>query len=287
MDGEGTLVGPVPLVVLEREWEALARGRLRLELRTWAATEPVLARFASPDRLIAFLWDRRASPVEKDRVLAALLRLAQTESSAGRMVLQAMLPGLKALAAVFLKRHPDHEGEPALEREELWQVLFVSMLERIKTYPLARRPERIAANLVLDTKHAALAELQRARGGYRELPIDEPLEPAGEASPFPAEDVEAPLRRAVAARAISQADADLIAWVDVDGLSLREAAERLGISYNAAKIRRQRAKRRLLMFLRPWTQNLYVRDDPKGALDRPSSCAYAPEALEDTAEQAG
>lgn len=278
---------PVPLAALEREWEALIRGRLRLELRCWASREPVLVRFDRPDRLIRFLLDKQASPAEKDRILAALLRVARIESSAGRVVLQAMLPGLKALAAVFLKRDPDRESEPALERDELWQVLLVSMLERIKTYPLSRRPRKIAANLVLDTKHAALAELQRVRGAYRELPKDEPLAPTEESSPWPAEDVEEPLRRAVVAKAISQADADLLLRVDVDGVSLRVAAERLGISYNAAKIRRQRAKRALLMFLRPWTQNLYVRDDPKGALDRPSSGAYAPEAFEETAEQAG
>jgi DNA-directed RNA polymerase specialized sigma24 family protein len=285
--GNEQVVDTVPLLALEREWSTLVRGRLGLEFRRWRAGEPALAQFVDPQGVVTFLWDKRASPIAKDRVLAALLRRARTDASAGRVVLQAMLPGLKGLAAVFLKRHPDRESEPALERDELWQVLFVSMLERIKTYPLARRPGKIAANLLGDTKHATLAELQHARGAYRELPRDEPLEPATESNPWPAEDVEEPLRRAVAAKAISHADADLIAWVDVDGVSLRKAAERLGISYNAAKIRRQRAKRHLLMFLRPWTQNLYVRDDPKGASDRPSSGAYAPEALEDTAEQAG
>ncbi len=198
-----------------------------------------------------------------------------------------MLPALKVLAAEFLRRDPDREGEPALEREELWQVLFVSMLERIKTYPLDDRPRRIAANLRWDTKHVVLAELDRARVARHQLPREEPLEPVEESPPSTAEDVEAPLRRAVAARAISEADADLLLWVDVDGVPLREAAVRLGVSYNAAKRRRQRARRALLMFLRPWTRNLYVRDDPKGGLDRPSSGAYAPEALEDTAEQVG
>jgi DNA-directed RNA polymerase specialized sigma24 family protein len=281
-------VDPVPLVALEREWESLARGgRLRLELRSWAVSEAVLVRFDAPDRLIQFLWDKRALPAEKDRILAALLRLARTESSAGRMVLQAMLPALKVLAAEFLRRDPDRESEPALERDELWQVLFVAMLERIKTYPLDDRPRKIAANLRWDTKHAVLPELDRARSAHHDLPKDEPLEPVAESPRYAAEDVEAPLRRAVAAREISQADADLLLWVDVDGVPLRLAAKRLGISYNAAKHRRQRARRALLMFLRPWTHNIYVRDDPKGALDRPSSGAYAPEALEETAERAG
>lgn len=277
----------MPLVALEREWESLARGRLRLELRAWAAHEEALERFETPDRLIGFLWDRRAASVEKDRVLLALLRLARREPSASRIVLQAMLPGLKTLAAAMLKRHPEH-GDPALEREELWQVLFVEMLERIKTYPLGRRPRKVAANLILDVKHVALPELQRARAAAGDLPLDEPLEPDEQAlRPRPGVDVEEPLRRAVAAKAITAADAELLLLVDVDGAPLREAAGRVGLSYNLARIRIQRARKRLLMFLRPWTQDLYVQVEPKRASDGPSSGAYAPEAIPDTQEQAG
>lgn len=275
------------LVALEREWVALARGRLRLELRAWAAREASLARFESPDRLIGFLWDKRVAPVEKDRVLLALLRLARHESSAGRVIMRAMLPGLKTVAAAMLKRHPEHGG-PALEREELWQVLFVEMLERIKTYPLERRPARVAANLILDVKHGVLAEAQRARAVAGEVALDDPLELDERAfGQRPGVDVEEPLRRAVRAKAITAADAELLLLVDVDGVPLRKAAERLGVPYNAARIRVQRARKRLLMFLRPWTQTLYVQAEPKGALDRPSSGAYAPEVLEGTQEQAG
>jgi len=280
-------VDPVPLGGLQREWEVLARGRLRLELRTWAAHQPSLARFETPDRLIGFLWDKRVASEEKDRVLLALLRLARRESSASRMVLQAMLPGLKTLAGAMLRRHPEH-GDPALGREELWQVLFVEMSERIKTYPLERRPGSVAANLILDVKHAVLGEVQRARAAAGELPLDEPLEPDEQAlRPRPGVDVEEPLRRAVQAKAITAADAELLLLVDVDGVALREAAERVGLSYNLARIRVQRARKRLLMFLRPWTQDLYVQVEPKRASDGPSSGAYAPEAITDTREQAG
>ena len=244
----------MPLVALEREWEVLARGRLRLELRAWAAYEAALARFEAPDRLIGFLWDKRAASEEKDRVLLALLRRARTEELASRLLLQAMLPGLKTLAAAMLKRNPEH-GDPALEREELWQVLFVEMLERIKTYPLERRPASVAANLILDVKHTVLAETRRARAAAGELPLDEPLELDEQAlRPWPGVDVEGPLRRAVAAKAITAADAELLLLVDVDGVTLREAAGRVGLSYNLARIRVQRARKRLLMFLRPWTQ---------------------------------
>ncbi|HEY3945607.1 MAG TPA: sigma factor-like helix-turn-helix DNA-binding protein [Solirubrobacteraceae bacterium] len=275
----------VPLVALQREWEVLSRGRLRLELRAWAAHEAALARFESPDRLIGFLLDRRVSPADKDQVLLALLRLARREASAGRVVLHAMLPGLKRLAGVLLKRGPNGE-EPVLDREAVWELLFLEMLGRIKTYPLERRPRKVAANLIGDVKHAAYAELDRARHDLEEVPED-PLEPELLLRPRPGVNVEGPLRRAVAAKAITAADAELLLLIGVDGLGLREAAERLGLPYNLARIRVQRARKRLLMFLRPWTQDLYVQAEPKRASDAPSSGAYAPEELEDTQQQAG
>lgn len=263
----------------------LARSRLRLGLRAWAACEPALARFDAPDRLIAFLWDRRVPPAEKDAILLALLRLARTEELASRVVLQAMLPGLKRLAGVLLKRGPNGE-EPVLDREAVWELLFIEMLGRIKTYPLERRPGKVAANLIGDVKHAAYDELDRARDDLEEVPED-PLEPELLLRSRPGVDVEAPLRRAVAAKALTAADAELLLLIEVDGLGLREAAARLGWPYNTARIRVQRARKRLLMFLRPWAQDLYVQVEPKPALDGPSSGAYAPEELEDTQEQAG
>lgn len=150
----------MPLVSLEREWKSLVQGRLADELRRWRAREPALARFESPQRVLAFLWDKKASPSEKDRVLLALLRLAQSESLAERVVLQAMMPALKALARGFLRRHPDSETEPALEREELWQVLFTAMLQQIKSYPLEARPAE-------DRRQPALGHLPRSDGRVR------------------------------------------------------------------------------------------------------------------------
>ena len=276
---------PVPLLALEREWEALSRSRLRLALRAWASCEAALGRFETPDRLIRFLWDRRAAPAEKDAVLLALLRLARMEELAGRVVLQAMLPGLKRLAGVLLKRGPNGE-EPVLDREAVWELLFLEMLGRIKTYPLERRPGKVAANLIGDVKHAAYEELDRARHDLEEVPED-PLEPELLLRPRPGVDVEEPLRRAVAAKAITAVDAELLLLIEVDGLGLREAAGRLGLTYNLARIRIQRARKRLLMFLRPWTQDLYVQVEPKRASDGPSSGAYAPEEFEDNEEQAG
>ena len=90
----------------------------------------------------------RAVRADPDAVFAALL----TEAAAGqpiaaRVVLQAMLGKVVRLA----QAHPDVGVDE-----------FVSALWcRIRTYPLARRPPRIAANLALDTRKDVLAGTRR------------------------------------------------------------------------------------------------------------------------------
>lgn len=273
---------PVPLVALEEEWRLLARGRLGVEFRRWRKTEPALRAFDGPQRLLGYLWDERADPEVKDRLLAALLRLARTEPLASRVVLQAMLPGLKTLAARLLRRSPEREREPVLERDELWQVLFCSLLERIATYPLDKRPRRIAANLVLDTLHATTGELRREAAAREQVSFEAAAEEElveAEAAPAEGVDVEAPLRRAIAAGVISKAEAVLILETEIDGVPLAAVAKRLGVTYNAVKKRRRRAERRLLAFLaEDGSPDLYVQAGPRGRPDGPSSGAYAPEA---------
>src|SRR5205085_1709356 len=150
--------------------------------------------------------------------------------------------------------------QSSLERGDLWQVLFVELLERIQTYPLERRPRKIAINLLLDTVHVAYAELGRARRFLRDIPIDEPLEP-----PAPSQapgDVDDVLARAAGAGAITASEAALIAETEMEGVSLNEVATRLGVTYNAIKVRRQKAERRLVIFLNEQAEIPYLRVDP-------------------------
>lgn len=273
----------VPLVALEREWRTLVRGQLGVAYRRWSEADPVLAAFDGPERLLAFLWNEEAPPEVQDRALGALLRLARTEPLASRFILQALLPGLKARAGQLLRprRGREHE-QSSLERGDLWQVLFVELLERIRTYPLERRPRKIASNLLWDTVHVAYDELKRASTFLSDLPLDEPLEVAE--APETPEDVDTVLRRAVLARAVTAADAELIAQTRIEGVGLQELAHRLGVTYNAVKVRRQKAERRLLIFLNEQAEIPYLRVDPDSRRKRPTSGAYATEAQKPTPE---
>jgi DNA-directed RNA polymerase specialized sigma24 family protein len=224
---------------LEGEWPALAAGPVRARLRVWAGQEPVLAGFSTPQQLLRQLDSLRGRHQARDEILTALVRQARTDPLAARVVLQTLLPGLKKLAGRLLLE--------ASEREEVWSSLLAHCWELIRCYPLERRPTRIAANTLLDTLQKTSRELKRQRR-YRDRFGGE----------FPAEsvtfspddrDVERLLRRAVAAGAISNEEAELVLRTRIDRTDLRALAEQVGVPYNTLVVRRLRAERRLLLFL--------------------------------------
>jgi DNA-directed RNA polymerase specialized sigma24 family protein len=225
-----------PVAQLEVDWERDARRRVRARLRRWRAVEPTLARFSNGDELLAMLHGP-AGASEKDGVMLALVRLARSEQLAGRVVLQALLPGLKMLWRRLFR------GDAS--RAEIWQLLLAAAWERIVTYPVERRPGRIAANLLLDTLRATLHELAHERPSFVLL--------SDGALPAPAcpkrGNVDALLARAVSLGVVSASDAELVLETRIDGRDLAEAGARQGASYNTIKLRRQRAERRLLLLL--------------------------------------
>jgi DNA-directed RNA polymerase specialized sigma24 family protein len=223
------------VAALEREWAALAPS-LASALREWQQREPALAAFSTPQLVVRFLQRFDADLDAKDAALAALLRCTQTDPRAGRVVLQALLPGLKRLAERLIR-------EPRT-RDEVWSTLLSAAWERMHTYPLVRRPQRIAANLLLDTRLALRQEGERARRVGEPALAD--LPPRPRLLPYPPEQ---PLRRAVNAGAITAEEAELIAQTRIDGRPLVELAIEIGVQYDALRKRRERAERRLLLFL--------------------------------------
>jgi hypothetical protein len=222
---------------LEAEWPLLAAGPLQQRLRLWAEQEPALTGFATPKQLLRQLRSLRGRPRAEDAILAALVRQAQADPLAARVVLQALLPGLKALAGRLLL--------DAGERDELWSALLAHCWERIRSYPLERRPTRVAANVLLDTLKRTSRELTHRRRDRDQLSDDatRAVETRGSA------DVERLLERAVAAAAISAAEAELILRTRIDGEDLRAVAAELGVAYHTLTVRRLRAEKRLLLFL--------------------------------------
>jgi DNA-directed RNA polymerase specialized sigma24 family protein len=241
----------VPLVELRREWRRqLAGPHLVERLRTWQQHAPALAPFDHPTALMRLL-ESGAPPAAKDRVLHALLELAHDDPLAATVVLEAITPGLKQLSRRVL-----HAPE---ERDEVWSTLLATAWERIRRYPLHRH-ERVAANLLLDTMRGTLAQVTEGRRARMHLVDEMPLLVASE----PVDgDVDGLLSLAVEAGAVSAEEAELILATRVDGFALRELAGAADLFYNTIKVRRQRAERRLLVFLGH-------RPVPRGAQNRRS-----------------
>jgi DNA-directed RNA polymerase specialized sigma24 family protein len=218
---------------LNAEWTRLGDDS-DAAVRDWASRHPALLSCRTlPDVLAAI----RADP---DSAFAALLtEAAEGDGLAGRVVLQAMLGKVVRLA----QTHPDVEVEE-----------FVSALWcRIQTYPLARRPVRIAANLALDTRKDALAA---SRNHRREHAVGSLCEPRWEsllarrhADLTDHEDDASQARRVLeAARAVGLLDEStslVLQTVYLDGASSRSAAVRHDTTAAMVRYRCSTALRRL------------------------------------------
>jgi DNA-directed RNA polymerase specialized sigma24 family protein len=243
---------------LESDWQQVAHSALFTDrFRVWRVKEPALTPFVDATALVRFM--RRPGPrAAKDAALCALLTWAKDESIGARVVLEAIRPGLLNLSARIMR--------DAREREELRSTMYLAVWEGIRSYPLARRPRRVAANLLLDTMHRTLVELGRESAWLASRSFA-----SGEGQPStPPEEVDADvdslLAAAVRSGAVSADEAEAILASRIDGIGLADLARCAGVSYNAMKMRRQRAERRLLVFLG-------YRPVPRGRQNRPSSLA--------------
>jgi DNA-directed RNA polymerase specialized sigma24 family protein len=127
---------------LDDEWMALSQSRTaRRALMAWAA-DPALEGFPDLDAMVGMI-QRRGRPADSDRILLALLRRARSDNLAARTVLEALMPGLKALMATY-----QLSGTP----EDVATAVIEAAFERIRRYPCDRRPARVAANLLNDTR---------------------------------------------------------------------------------------------------------------------------------------
>ncbi|GAA3702488.1 hypothetical protein GCM10022204_19470 [Microlunatus aurantiacus] len=217
---------------LNTEWGALADAG---EVVGWASRHRALGACHDLAGVLA------AIPADPDATLGALLRESEAGSAlAARTVLQAMLGKV-----VLMARHDSTVGTDAY---------VAAMWERIRTYPLDRRPVHIAGNLALDTRKLArresgwdlrvtpwppgtafteLADRERVRneGDHGQ---DTSLVTAGEV-----------IRAALQLELIDAAAGELLGAVYGDGLSSRETSRRLLTTPQAVRQRCRVAVRRL------------------------------------------
>lgn len=182
-------------------------------------------------------WIARAEPADADRALHLLVaRAVEGDELAARVLLQRLLPGAKRLARRWWAIR-DLDERAAITVSAVWT--------RIRAYPIARRPERIAANILLDAEND-LRRTVAADGRFPEcsgLRLDD--ERPHDADPHPVEDLLEVLTDAVATGVVSTADARLIVATRVQGTPLR-AASADAVALRTLQWRRKRAESALV-----------------------------------------
>jgi DNA-directed RNA polymerase specialized sigma24 family protein len=204
----------------------------RRRFALWVASEPVLGGL-DPRQLRVVLLDTSGEVdfERRDDLLAALVRLSRIDDEAGTLLLACLLPGLR--------RRISRHGW-GLDREEAVSEALVALWRRIKTYPLHRRPRRIAMNLLLDAAH----DLIEARN--RELDWRAHTYLTDRAIPRP--ESRSPDLFWVAARragVLNEREIALIHSTRVHDLPIGQVAPLVGMSRDAARKARQRAIHKL------------------------------------------
>ena len=220
---------------LNDEWDRLAPDRGTAAL--WAGRYGVLAACVDLDDVLL------AINREPDAALGALLtEVANNDRIAARTVLQAMLGKLVRMACL------DEHGRVDDYVGAMWL--------RICDYPLARRPRKIAANLVLDTlKHVKTEQRHAVRLGIRPWPPDRRLDELHESARWrEIVDHQAHLASLTADGVLDIAAEigllgptarHLLGSVYADGLSGQAAAKRHGTTAGSVRVRCSRAVRHL------------------------------------------
>jgi hypothetical protein len=139
---------------LNRQWALLCDSDAgRQAVREWAVEggdRAALGGLVDVDGLhavVQLLQSTEVGVAGRDAVLVGLLERSQDgDRLAGRVVLQTMLPAAVHLARAITSR-PDVLGD----QDEAFAVVLAVLWQVIATYPVARRRQRVPANLYLDT----------------------------------------------------------------------------------------------------------------------------------------
>ena len=210
----------------QRNFEALRR-----------TSEP-LAHFADPAALLDTLHVGARAPDQKNQLLVALVRVAQSDGETADCALTLMLlalwPGLDAIRRRSIWRRIGTGDEVASE-------ILARASEVIRCLDL-QRANWIAATILRNIERDLIRTRQREDRHQSQLTDADPDEKPSDGE-APANASAALLHRDLV-RIVGR-DAELVIQVAIDGFSQSEVATELGLSEAATRKRYQRATRRL------------------------------------------
>jgi hypothetical protein len=218
--------------LLDREWQQLKadRGAAR-RLSGVCRTAGDARTLADPEAHV-----RAAGPEEADRVLLALVtRVVRCDDQlAARVLLQLLLPGTRNLARRWWALG---------DLDERAAAAVGAVYDRIRTYPLARRPGRVAANVLLDAARQLRRSVPRVIA-QASAEIDD-RDMAAVAQAHSSVELADALADAVDDGIIDLRDARLIAQSRIGGQRIADIAAHHRVGARTLWDRRHRAEQRL------------------------------------------
>lgn len=224
---------------LTAEWQCVVTSREATRaLRRWAA-DAALSDMDSLDDVLA-LTAPGANPADANAVLLALLRRASSDDIAARAALQALIPGL---VRVGRRMGAARDLDVAAD-------VIAAAWSRIRTYPCDRRPDRVAANVVLDVFHALWIRRSQELAEVPTPPDELWTIPDSPPSPLDRPGAREVLEAVTAHGLVPAPQAQLVADAVLDRIPASEAATRQGITLKAMSRRRERARHRVVQAYR-------------------------------------
>jgi hypothetical protein len=227
---------------LNAEWDQLVAHRRTARVPVAWRNQSELAPYATLAELLAATGrDGGLDDEAADQLLAAVVGWAATDELAARLVLQRVTAGLVLTA---IRR----SARGAWDLQELFDDLIAHAWTVIRTYPLMRRPTKIAVNILRDTEYLSCVRPFRLRRVREEVSpneilathpatidgrsADRPREPADEVAELFAE-----LRRA----GLPAADLRLLWRIHVEGTDVSCVADELDVCERTVRNRRAAA----------------------------------------------
>jgi hypothetical protein len=153
-----------PITRLDDEWRRLRHSTSALrKVNSWAISP---TNFHSLDEVLtaAGFRGKNIDPVA-DAVLAKLVERAPTDELAARIVLQRVIPPIISIARRRGRtRSIGYDDALGMSLSHAWEV--------IRTYPIKRRPTKIAVNIVRDIEYFAFVRSERRRPQHSPLMPD-------------------------------------------------------------------------------------------------------------------
>jgi hypothetical protein len=213
---------------LDSEWQVLslspAAGRA---CEKWAVGETSVA-------TIVERAHRRGRPAESDALLAILVERAATDDLACRTVLQCLMPAMRATARHYA--HTDHVSD-------VESAVLTETIDRIRNYPIARRPTSVAANIALDVRQVFWRTSAKSVDAWAtdpsEMPHKVPVDRSAQ------DEVVGMLREGMRSGGMTQEEAKLIFATRIMDQPLDGLAIRHGVKPQTYRKRRQRAESKL------------------------------------------